>query len=346
LTLKAKRDQIDKAVLLKYFEKMENAVGRITRIVEGLRTFSHLSIELELLDTGKEIESILSMVKELFDKDSLTVHFENLANGPLLIQGNHGRFQQVLMNLLANARDATEGQVKREIRVVLEGLSGDVVIRVIDNGCGIPDDVRARMFEPFFTTKAVDKGTGIGLSMCHSIVQEYKDSISVSSKVGKGTESLLEFPRVSGGVLNMKKQVTKFLVNEDNLQKYTDRVLLVDDEGGIVELLAELLQERSLEVTCFHNGKEVYDHWSENKDRYQFLLTDIKMLIMSGLELTQKITQHGGKDLIKVLMTAGVNMEDTELLADKYGADEDLLKPYTDEQVFEIFDKYQKSKVA
>ncbi|MEO0336742.1 MAG: response regulator, partial [Pseudomonadota bacterium] len=79
---------------------------------------------------------------------------------------------------------------------------------------------------------------------------------------------------------------------------------------------------------------------------YRFLLTDIKMPMMGGLELSRRISEEGGQDLVKVLMTAGVNLDEKELLAGKYGADAVLYKPYTDEQVIEIFEKFQNKKSA
>ena len=115
----------------------------------------------------------------------------------ILLQGESGALQQVLVNLCVNASHAigehSKGRIAIEIRCAADGF---VEVDVRDNGSGIPPDILPRIFEPFFTTKGVGKGTGLGLAMVHSIVTKMNGSIDCQSEVGVGTCFGIRLPRV------------------------------------------------------------------------------------------------------------------------------------------------------
>ena len=136
------------------------------------------------------------MVGEIFAREGIDISFKNdLTTKKNLVIGNEGRLQQVFMNLLTNARDATEEQEDRKIDLRLWEGKESYYISVKDNGKGIPEDIIGRIFDPFFTTKEVNKGTGIGLSLVHSIVMEHKGNIDATNLPDGGCQFLLSLPK-------------------------------------------------------------------------------------------------------------------------------------------------------
>lgn len=113
------------------------------------------------------------------------------------VRGDPGAIQQVLVNLLTNARHALEGRPQPRLSIRLEAEDGTVRLRVEDNGPGIAPDVMDKIFDPFFTTKAPGKGTGLGLAICHTIMKQHSGRIAVESTVGKGAWFTLEFPAIA-----------------------------------------------------------------------------------------------------------------------------------------------------
>ena len=122
-----------------------------------------------------------------------------------MIRAQANRFEQVLFNLVTNARDAIiqkpgtgEDRIRRKIRIRTHQEKGHVFIEVSDTGAGMPPSVREQIFEPFFTTKEPGKGTGLGLSIIYGIVKDYGGEIQVDSREGVGTTFSLSFPEIAG----------------------------------------------------------------------------------------------------------------------------------------------------
>ncbi len=163
---------------------------RVKELVSKLRTFSrldegtvktiniHESIESVLLFLGHKMEGRIEIERRYGEVDMLTC----LA----------GELNQVLMNIVANAIDAIDGQGR--ITLATEQRNGDFVIRVRDTGKGIPEDICNRVFEPFFTTKPIGQGTGLGLAISYGIVKAHRGSMDFSTKIGEGTEFTLRIP--------------------------------------------------------------------------------------------------------------------------------------------------------
>jgi len=116
-------------------------------------------------------------------------------NPPFIVSGNQNELEQVLTNLIINARDATKA-VKRqgEVEVLLSKTDGRVAIKVTDEGKGISEENLQRIFDPFFTTKEVGKGTGLGLSICHSIIEQHQGNIKAESDGKSGSALIVTLP--------------------------------------------------------------------------------------------------------------------------------------------------------
>ncbi|MFC1885251.1 ATP-binding protein [Thermodesulfobacteriota bacterium] len=180
----------------KYLELMETETRRISRIVSNLLTFARQSkVEPKSFNLNKIIEKTLILNSNLLKIHGVTVEKLLDPSLPDLI-GSEDQLQQVIMNLVSNAAEATEGIKGGSIKIKTEySLRRNLLtISIKDNGTGIPQEDMPNLFEPFFTTKKKGKGVGLGLSVVYGIVNDHNGTINVESQPGKGTTFKLEFP--------------------------------------------------------------------------------------------------------------------------------------------------------
>ena len=175
--------------------KLETASQAIVKLVSGLKTYVRIEeTALVPIDLNSAIEESLGLVSFLYRQDNIELRNEQ-AQGSPVIMGNIGKLQQVLMNLLSNARDAMESSPERVISVQTCTENGNVVLELSDTGCGIEADKLRKIFASGYTTKPVGKGSGMGLNLVRKMVQEMNGKIRADSEPGKGTTFRLEFPR-------------------------------------------------------------------------------------------------------------------------------------------------------
>ncbi|HSG51131.1 MAG TPA: ATP-binding protein [Rheinheimera sp.] len=182
----------------KYFEELLKQTDRIIHIVNGMKNISrmenndeHLSIE-NLSDICSQTVDLL---KTLYSKSKIEiVHIA--PEQPVYAYGNLISIQQILINLINNAKDATEDVNYAKVEVSLYANSEEAIISVKDNGEGIKQENIAKLFEPFFTTKPVGKGTGLGLSIINRLLKNISGTIEVSSEINKGTTFTVRLKRV------------------------------------------------------------------------------------------------------------------------------------------------------
>ncbi|BAB75246.1 ATP-binding protein [Anabaena sp. FACHB-709] len=186
---------------------MRSGCDRIVQIIRSLRNFSRLDeSDRKLVDIHEGIDSTLLILQSRLKNPNIThpinviKEYENLP----LVDCYAGLLNQVFMNLLSNAIDALEeaivkysGMVTKPQIIIRTEIIDDqqVVIRIADNGIGIPEEAKQRLFDPFFTTKPVGKGTGLGLSICHQIiVEKHGGQMDCISSLGKGAEFIIKIP--------------------------------------------------------------------------------------------------------------------------------------------------------
>jgi signal transduction histidine kinase len=172
-------------------------IDRIRNICDDLRKFSRDEVSnFELFDLRGVLRFSYELLKHEFSPKGIASSL-NLDNSPLEVMGNSGHLQQVFVNLIKNALDASSGEGEISVSTSSAELDGTPFweIRVSDSGTGIPKETLPRIFDPFFTTKDPDKGTGLGLSIIHGIVKDHGGEIFVESKEGKGTTFIVRLPR-------------------------------------------------------------------------------------------------------------------------------------------------------
>ncbi len=180
-------------------EKITQQTFRASEIVNGLLNFSRTSgAEFTSVDLNQLLRDTQVLLEHQFKTAQIRVE-NNLHAALPRISGNQGKLQQVVLNLMLNAKDAMHGLPNATLRLETDALDGRVLVRIQDTGAGIASDHLHRIYDPFFTTKTKPepgqhKGTGLGLAVTYGIIQEHSGKIHVESEVGVGTVFVLDFP--------------------------------------------------------------------------------------------------------------------------------------------------------
>lgn len=207
---------------------------------------------------------------------------------------------QIILNLGVNARDAVGEYGKVDIRLALDAdpimltcdsckhtFEGDFVrLSFKDNGTGISKSKLDRIFDPFYTSKSVGSGTGMGLSVVHGIVHSNGGHITVDTKLGQGTEFNLFIP-IANETVDTAPTIEKNSVNKVCLDGC--KVLVVDDETLLAEMMQSFLQTFSAEASVYTDSLKALEHYSQNPDYYDVIITDESMPNMSGMLLAENI---------------------------------------------------------
>jgi len=179
-------------------EEVVGQVDRASAIINHMRDFSRIGVRTTELDVNVPIRNIFGILGQQFKVRNIEIDLDLNDNLPH-IMADSNKLEQVLLNLIVNARQAIEEKDKPGGKVTIKSFSdrGQSAISVSDTGNGIPEHILDKIFEPFFTTKEVGVGTGLGLSISYGIVKDYGGTIDVKTDVGVGTTFLLKFPPCS-----------------------------------------------------------------------------------------------------------------------------------------------------
>jgi CheY-like chemotaxis protein len=246
-----------------------------------------------------------------------------------------GQIEQVIMNIVVNARDAMPKGGKLTIEtanVYLDQVFADrhaptrpgnyVMLAISDTGCGMDQETRGQVFEPFFTTKDVHKGTGLGLATVYGIVKQSNGYIWVYSEAGVGTTFKIYLPPVAE---HAPSPVAKNSKSEIKHGKET--ILLVEDEEMIRNLTRQILEMQGYTVITAVDGSKGLSAYEHHTETIELLLTDVVMPGMSGPEMAQRIESI--RPGTKVIYMSGYT-DDTMLSHGILSEDTDFLqKPFT-----------------
>ncbi|GAB4340403.1 MAG: hypothetical protein Kow0037_26260 [Calditrichia bacterium] len=246
------------------------------------------------------------------------------------IKGDPAQLQQVVLNLIINAFDAMPegGEVAVSTKLIVldedNRVAGAepgeyILLSVKDQGTGIPVEILPKIFDPFFTTKEVGKGTGLGLSQVYGIMKSMNGYIDVKTKEGQGTRFDLYFPPSKEAV---PKKVVKPEVGEDEKLK----ILLVDDEEYVLNILGDILEYLGHESMRFLEGESAVNYFKENYQHVHYAIVDVRMPRMDGIKTVKLL--HDIKPELPVIFTSG--FEDGMLdKKDMQGIIGFLRKPYS-----------------
>jgi len=310
-----------------YVRAASEGAERVSAIVRELHAFAKPPEDErpDSVDLGDVVRSSVSLargkVRPVADLDV------QLAELPAVI-GSRGRVGQVVLNLLLNALHALPEERRDHNRIdVRVSREGDhAVLEVQDNGRGIPARVRGHIFEPFFTTKGVAEGTGLGLSVAHSIVTGYGGTISFVTRSGYGTTFRVTLPLAPAVAAQQA-------VDADAPPATTGaRILLVDDEPMLLDVVAVTLREMGCEVVTATSGDEAISV-IEGDARFDAIVCDIMMANGSGVDVYDGIEANRPTLLSRlVFMTGGTFRRETDEFLARI-SNECLSKPFGIEQL-------------
>jgi signal transduction histidine kinase len=243
------------------------------------------------------------------------------------------QMQQVLLNLIVNAEAAmTAAHGAGELRVTTERDGKNLHIIVQDDGPGVPHEIQERIFDPFFTTRAIGQGTGLGLSICHGIVSEHGGRIWVKSNGVRGSEFHIQVPIVSEEWVPVEAALIEPVPPAPGT-----RVLVVDDELSIRELLKAMLEPLGHEVDGVADGRAAIERVRQR--RYGVILLDVRMPAMSGLEVFQRMKEVAGSIASRVVfMTGDMMAEETRAVLERTGAPV-VAKPFESQELLRVFER-------
>jgi PAS domain S-box-containing protein len=283
---------------------------RAANLTRQLLAFSRKQVLApRLVDVHDVISDMERMLRRLIGEDVDLV--TDLAADPSWVKVDPGRLEQVVVNLVVNARDAmprggriTIGTHTRDARepVDLEETDGrggrpGVAISISDTGEGISPEVRLRLFEPFFTTKAVGKGTGLGLATVYGIVKQSGGDITVDSEPGRGATFTVVLPSHTPPARPGPSTSTRAV------PRGTETILAVEDEDAVRRIVRIALESTGYTVIEARSGPEALEIAGRHAGKIDLVLTDVVMPEMSGRELAERIEQdHPG---IRILFMSG-----------------------------------------
>ncbi len=265
---------------------VEQAAQRAARLTRQLLVFSRQqAMQSRVLDLNQLVRNHARLLRRVVPSThELSVQ---LNPAPLIVAADAGMIEQVLLNLVLNARDAQREGGKILVitapRTLLPGTSGDLppgeyaVITVSDNGIGIPPENIPRLFEPFFTTKPPGQGTGLGLATAYGIVQQHGGTIGVDSHPNVGTTMEVWLPVTQAPVAEDAEPIDGPLEADSGEHASPLTILVVEDEPTVRRLMARVLERDGFRVRTAASGREALDHWGDHAGVVDLVLTDVVM---------------------------------------------------------------------
>jgi PAS domain S-box-containing protein len=265
-------------------EIIHDGAKRVADIVKGLLRFARQTKpERTVVDINEVIEVCLRLRAYELETSNIK-KVTNLAPDLPLTVADAGQLQQVFFNLLINAEmEMKLSHGKGKLIVKTEHTEKTIRITFKDDGPGIAKENLEKIFDPFFTTREVGKGTGLGLSICHGIITEHGGRIWAESKLGRGATFIVELPVVAEKRSSTKRSKTTRRPKVATKAK----ILVVDDEPVVRQLLTEILAGVGHEVETTADGKDALNRIKNNG--YSLILVDMKLPGMSGGELYERI---------------------------------------------------------
>jgi CheY-like chemotaxis protein len=292
-------------------DEIRKAGRQAAALTRQLLAFSRKQlIRPEILNLNDILTGTEKMLRRTIGED---IEFKTMIEPELWnVKIDPGQIEQILLNLIVNARDAmpTEGKLTIETanvelddiyvqnHGVKNGRGSYVMMVVTDTGIGMDEKTRYRIFEPFFTTKERGQGTGLGLSTVYGIVKQNNGHIRADSEPGKGTTFKIYLPRIKADeALEIEEQM------DENRLKGSETILVVEDSKTLLKLTQKMLESYGYKVLTAQCANEAVEIFNGHDRPIHLLLTDVVMPGMSGRKLAAKIISKNPK--VKVIYMSG-----------------------------------------
>ena len=333
--------------------EIQKAGERAAALTRQLLAFSRKQVlQPVVLDLNGLVKNLDTMLRRLIGEDIVLTHA--LHSGPVWVKADPGQLEQVLTNLVLNARDAmpkggeillSVGEVPASRHGAAAGSGGYTTLTVKDNGQGMDEHVLKLLFEPFFTTKEVGKGTGLGLATVHGIVYQSGGRIDVESEPGRGSTFRVYLP-LTEAALDSSPPTAKLEVRAAADAKET--ILLVEDEEALRHLARRTLQSQGYNILEACDGMAALVLCQRHLPFIDIVVTDVVMPNLSGADMVQRLKLV--RPHLKVLYMSGY----TDSTVVRHGVEEAevnyLQKPFTPDllrkKVRELLDRPRGRKKA
>ena len=316
-------------------QQISAAATRGSALTQQLLTFSRKQVvQLRATDVNIVVREVEKILRRLIGEDIELV--TTLESDPWPISGDNGQFEQVLINLAVNARDAMPngGRIQIETANVefpadggADGVQDEVagreyvMLAVTDTGVGMTRETQQRVFEPFFTTKDLGKGTGLGLSTVYGIVTQSGGTVAIESEPGHGATFRIYFPRLvdKSAAISVQETIRPSLHGAET-------ILVVEDDPALRGLTARILQASGYKVLTASNGVEALEVAMAYSGPIDMVATDVIMPEMGGRALVERLMET--HEDIKVLFMSGYTSDEVIRLGVLDGRTAFLQKPF------------------
>ena len=296
-----------------YALEILRAAEKASTLTKQLLAFSRRQVTCPvLLDINPVVSGVSNMLRRLIGEDVELILLLNPTLGT--VRADPGQIEQIIINLVVNARDAMPAGGRITIETGITDLGDDyaqthldvkpgryICISVTDTGHGMAESTQSHIFEPFYTTKVVGKGTGLGLSTIYGIVKQNNGSIWVYSEPGEGSTFKIYLPAVA------EQAPAEPVIGVGVLERGDETILLVEDEAGLREMARELLEGQGYTVLAAADSHEAMRLCSGHAGPVHLLLTDVVLTTATGHELARRLLHL--RSQIRVLFMSGYPAE-------------------------------------
>lgn len=315
------------------FHVVETSIRRGASLMKHLLTFARKhETQWSNVDINDQVAEVIMTIRETFP--SLLTIDPLLQEDLPVVRADPTQIYQVLLNLCINARDAIgaiPGKIsirtgctdRKHIPATHLKCESYVYISVEDDGSGMSAEVQRKLFEPFFTTKSLGSGTGLGLSVVYGIVKTHEGHIEVESASEVGTRFTVYFPAVRALA---EAEVSTLADAPRTAPGRGEKILLVDDEPTLLNLLRQILKMNGYNVVVAHDGAEAVRKFSEEPDGFDLVLCDLDLPLMTGWEVIKAILETA--PFARIIVSTGVWNRTMESELAAMGVCSFLAKPY------------------
>jgi CheY-like chemotaxis protein len=326
-------------------DKIRLAGERCSRIIRSFLALARRKpSERKPISINSVIEDSLELIAFQLRTDNVELKRKLDVSAPLAM-ADSDQMVQVITNLVINAKQALgEKQPPKIVEVetwhreAQNGQEATIFVAVTDNGTGVPKEIAKRIFEPFFTTKAAGSGTGVGLSLCHNIVETHGGRIWVEDAQGGGARFVFSLP---AGVKEAASVNIEAMVDTGPTKAAPMRILVVDDEVELGQTLVDILTPDGHQVMLVENGKKALEALKERD--FDLIISDLRMPVMDGPTMYRTLEKTTPRYLEKIIFVTGdtLSIPVREFL-NSYALDV-IEKPYSPEEVRRALVRHQRS---
>jgi two-component system NtrC family sensor kinase len=279
-------------------QKIEAAANRCAKTVKSFLAIARQRpISLAPVRLDDVVGSALDLIAYGLRSSGVILSVDTPPDLPQ-VRGDADQLGQLALNLIVNALQAVEKvEGPRALRIVARAMPDSVRLTFADNGPGVPDGIKSRIYDPFFTTKPVGSGTGIGLSICQSIVRQHGGSLTLQDTPGGGATFVLTLPRAT------QSTATPPDVADDPPGSGFARILIVDDEPEIVDMLREVIAPLASRVDCAATGLQALRLIRAHD--YDLILSDLRMPDLDGPGLHSALVEQGEQKQERIVFMTG-----------------------------------------